>query len=146
MYFLSLKICSSSCLNKIYIKKNLSLLLISKYHFVIKFCICFSCFCVRLFEMTLVQKVWSFCGNSLICIFVICVCVCVCTYGIIWASLVAQLVKILPKCKRSWFDSWVGKIPWRREQLPTSVFFPGEYHGWRNLEVHSVHGFTKSLT
>ena len=25
--------------------------------------------------------------------------------------LVAQLVKIYLQCKRSWFDSWVGKIP-----------------------------------
>ena len=23
----------------------------------------------------------------------------------------------------------VGKIPWRRERLPTSVFWPGEFHG-----------------
>ena len=27
------------------------------------------------------------------------------------------------------FDPWVGKIPWRREQLPTPVFWPGEFHG-----------------
>ena len=27
------------------------------------------------------------------------------------------------------FDPWVGKIPWRRERLPTSVFWPGEFHG-----------------
>ena len=31
------------------------------------------------------------------------------------------------KC-RSGFDSWVGKIPWRRERLPTPVFWPGEFH------------------
>ena len=24
---------------------------------------------------------------------------------------------------------WVGKIPWRRECLPTPVFWPGEFHG-----------------
>ena len=24
---------------------------------------------------------------------------------------------------------WVGKIPWRREGLPTPVFWPGEFHG-----------------
>jgi len=33
------------------------------------------------------------------------------------------------QCRRPWFDSWVGKIPWRREQLPTPVFWPGESHG-----------------
>ena len=40
------------------------------------------------------------------------------------ASLVAQLVKNPPAM---WFDSWVGKIPWRRGRLPALVFlgFPG---------------------
>ena len=27
------------------------------------------------------------------------------------------------------FNPWVEKIPWRREQLPTPVFWPGEFHG-----------------
>ena len=27
------------------------------------------------------------------------------------------------------FDPWVGKIPWRRERLPTPVFWPREFHG-----------------
>ena len=27
------------------------------------------------------------------------------------------------------FDPWVGKISWRREQLPTPVFWSGEFHG-----------------
>ena len=27
------------------------------------------------------------------------------------------------------FDPWVGKIPWRRERLPTAVFWPREFHG-----------------
>ena len=30
------------------------------------------------------------------------------------------------RCKRRGFDSWVGKIPWRREWQPTPVFLPGE--------------------
>ena len=44
-----------------------------------------------------------------------------------WASLVAQLVKNPPKCSRLRFNSWVGKICWRRDRLPTPVFldFPG---------------------
>ena len=37
-------------------------------------------------------------------------------------SLIAQLVKNLPSMRRPWFDSWVGKIPWRRDRLPTPVF------------------------
>ena len=45
------------------------------------------------------------------------------------ASLVAQLVKNPKACMRSGFDPWVGEIPWRRERLPTPVFWPGEFHG-----------------
>ena len=43
------------------------------------------------------------------------------------ASLVAQLVKSPPAMQEAQFDSWVGKIPWRRGRLPTPVFlvFPG---------------------
>ena len=38
------------------------------------------------------------------------------------------------------FDPWVGKITWRREQLPTSVFWPGEFHGQRSLAGYSPWG------
>ena len=34
-------------------------------------------------------------------------------------------------CRRPGFDPWVGKMPWRRERLPTAVFWPGEFHGRR---------------
>ena len=39
------------------------------------------------------------------------------------------------------FDPWVGKIPWRREWLPTPVFLPGEAHGQTSgqARVHEVH-------
>ena len=47
------------------------------------------------------------------------------------ASLVAQMVKNLLQCRRTGFNPWVGKIPWRREWIPTPVFWPGEFHGWR---------------
>ena len=33
--------------------------------------------------------------------------------------------------------SWVRKIPWRREWLPTPVFLPGEFRGQRSLEGYS---------
>ena len=46
-----------------------------------------------------------------------------------WASFVDQLVKNPPAMWRPGFDPWVGKIPWRRERLPTPVFWPGESHG-----------------
>ena len=47
--------------------------------------------------------------------------------------------RIRLQCGRPGFDSWVGKIPWRRERLPTPVFWPGEFHG-------KVHEVTKSWT
>ena len=31
--------------------------------------------------------------------------------------------------RRPGFKPWVGKIPWRREWLPTPVFWPGDFHG-----------------
>ena len=39
--------------------------------------------------------------------------------------------------RRCWFDPCIGKIPWRREWQPTSVFLPGESHGQRSLAGHS---------
>ena len=35
--------------------------------------------------------------------------------------------------KRHRFNSWVGKILWRRAWQPTPVFLPGESHGQRSL-------------
>ena len=40
-----------------------------------------------------------------------------------WASLVAQMIKNLPAMWETQVQSLVGKIPWRRELLPTLVFF-----------------------
>ena len=41
------------------------------------------------------------------------------------------------RCKRSGFDPWVKKIPWRRPWQPTPVFLPGESHGQKSLSVYS---------
>ena len=38
------------------------------------------------------------------------------------SSLIAQLVKNRLQCGRPQFDPWVGKLPWRRDRLPTPVF------------------------
>ena len=35
------------------------------------------------------------------------------------------------------FNPWVGKIPWRRECLPTLVFVPEESHGQRRVASYS---------
>ena len=43
-------------------------------------------------------------------------------------NLLANKTQVLWKPR---FDSWVGKIPWRRKWSP--VFLPGEFHGQRSL-------------
>ena len=53
-----------------------------------------------------------------------------------WASLVTQLVKNPPAVQGPGFDLWVGKSPWRRERLPTPVFWPGELHGLYSPQGH----------
>ena len=45
-----------------------------------------------------------------------------------WASLVALLVNNPLAIRETWVDPSVGKIPWRRERLPTPVFWPREFH------------------
>ena len=40
---------------------------------------------------------------------------------------------------------WVGKIPWRREKLPTPVFWPGEFHGLYNPWGHNESDTTEWL-
>ena len=44
------------------------------------------------------------------------------------------------RCKRCGFDSWVRKIPWKREWLPTPVFLPKESHGPRSLVSYNPQG------
>ena len=68
-----------------------------------------------------------------------------------WGSLVAQLVKNLPAIWRRGFDPWVGKIPWRRERLPTPVFleFPcgsaGKESACNAGDLDSIPGLGRSL-
>ena len=44
------------------------------------------------------------------------------------------------------FDSWVRKIPWRREWQPTPVLLREEPHGQRSLEGYSPWGRKESNT
>ena len=48
------------------------------------------------------------------------------------------------RCKKYEFDSWVGKIPWRRTWQPTSVFLPGESHEQRSLVGYGIGGRKES--
>ena len=54
----------------------------------------------------------------------------------------AQLVKNLPAVQ----ETWVGKIPWRRERLPTLVFWPGEFHGLYSPRGRKVSDTTERLS
>jgi len=56
---------------------------------------------------------------------------------------VALVLKSLPASagdRRDQALSLVGKMPWRREWLPTLVFLPGELHGQRSLAGYSPWG------
>ena len=50
------------------------------------------------------------------------------------------------QCGRPGFNPWVGKIPWRRERLPTPVFWPREFHGlyspWGSKESDTTEQFS----
>ena len=60
-----------------------------------------------------------------------------------WTSLILQ---ICPQCRRPGFNPWVGKIPWRRERLPTPVFWPGEFHGLYSPWGHKESDMTEWLS
>ena len=51
------------------------------------------------------------------------------------AFMITELVKNLPVMREIWFNPWVGKIPWRRERLPTAVVWPGELAKANNCQV-----------
>ena len=50
---------------------------------------------------------------------------------------------------RGWFigefNPWVEKIPWRRERLPTPVFWPGEFHGLYSPWGHKESNRTEQI-
>ena len=54
--------------------------------------------------------------------------------------MVAQMVKNLPAMQETWFNPWVGKIPWRKKWQPSPVFLPRESHGQRSLVGYSPQG------
>ena len=67
-----------------------------------------------------------------------------------WASLVAQLVKNLPARWETWVRSPGWEVAWRRERLPTPVFWPGEFHGlyspWGRKELDTTERLSFSLS
>ena len=45
------------------------------------------------------------------------------------------------RCRRPGFNSWVGKIPWRRKWQPISVFLPEKFHRERILGATGLQEF-----
>ena len=62
-------------------------------------------------------------------------------------KLIAQVVKNLPQFRRPQFNSWVRKIRWKRDRLPTPVLlgFPcgstGKESTWNAGDLGSIPGF-----
>ena len=54
-------------------------------------------------------------------------------------SMDMSLSRICLQFRTPGFNPWVGNIPWRRERLPSPVFWPGEFHGlyspWGHREI-----------
>ena len=75
-----------------------------------------------------------------------------------WASLVAQLVKNLPSMREACVRSLGWEDPWRRERLPSPVFWPREFHGLHSpwdrkdpdmtewFSLHLIFEFTDSFS
>jgi len=54
-----------------------------------------------------------------------------------WTKLEPLLLHIMGLHVPHGFDPWVGKITWRREWIPTSVFLSRNSHGQRSLTGYS---------
>ena len=50
------------------------------------------------------------------------------------------------QCRRPGFNPWVGKIPWTRKRLQTSVFWPGEFHRLYSPWGHKEADATEQLS
>ena len=61
-------------------------------------------------------------------------------------SLVIQMVKNLPAMQETQIWSLGWEDPWRRQGLPTPLFLPREFHGWRSLVGYSSWGSKESDT
>ena len=51
-------------------------------------------------------------------------------------------------CNAGYLDliSGLGRFPWRRERLPTPVFWPGEFHGLYSPWGHKESDMTEQLS
>ena len=65
-------------------------------------------------------------------------------------GVITHLEPDILQCGRSGLYPCVGKTPWRREQLPTSVFWPAEFHGlyspWSHKQLDTTEELSLSLS
>ena len=61
-------------------------------------------------------------------------------------SLWLSCYRIHLQCVRPGLNPWVSKIPWRREHLPTRVFWPVEFHGLYSPWGHKESDMTKQVS
>ena len=59
--------------------------------------------------------------------------ICICPLLDYGASPVAQMIKNLPAIQETWVQSLGWEDPLEKGKLPTSVFWPGEFHGLYGL-------------
>ena len=57
----------------------------------------------------------------------------------------ARMVKNLPAMQAG-FNLCAGKIPWRWEQLPTPLFWPGEFYGLYRTRVRKESDTTEQFS
>ena len=50
---------------------------------------------------------------------------------------ICKVETVISTCRRSRFNPWVRKIPWRRKWQPTPVLLPRESHGQRSFAAYS---------
>ena len=67
-------------------------------------------------------------------------------FYIIYASLVAQMVKCLPAMLETWVRSLGWEYPRRRKWQPTPVLLPTKSHGQRSLACYSPRSRKESDT
>ena len=61
-------------------------------------------------------------------------------------SFLTQAQCVCLQCRRPGFNSWVGKIPWRRKWQSTPALLSGKSHGQRSLIGYSPWGRKESDT
>ena len=64
----------------------------------------------------------------------------------LFIAVLFTITVICLQCRRLGFHLWVGKILWRRERLPTPVFWPGEFHELYTTWSHKEMGMTEQLS